>query len=115
MFIFGFISTLTLFLFFGTCPNIINEPLILLVLGLGLTYLIYIFLKQFQWNKTTLYEKFVLSAGALSFLILLTPLQELDVNRPDNTQGMIIVGIMVLIMLILLRNKLKKIITNLDE
>jgi hypothetical protein len=44
---------------------------------------------------------------ALFFFIFLTPFQELDKNRPDNTQGMFLVGIAALILLLLVRKKLK--------
>ena len=53
------------------------------------------------------YQKFALTAGAVGFLIALTPLQELDTTRPDNPRGMLIVGIIVLILLVLLARKMK--------
>ncbi|MCD6263651.1 hypothetical protein J7L60_04505 [Candidatus Bathyarchaeota archaeon] len=54
------------------------------------------------------YHKFALAAGAVAFLILLTPLQELDKSRPDNPRGMAIVGAIALILLLLMRRRLKQ-------
>ncbi|MCW3998417.1 MAG: hypothetical protein NWF10_07610 [Candidatus Bathyarchaeota archaeon] len=106
-FIIGFFVVLMLFLFFGAGPNIINEPLILMVIGLGLVIGVFLFLKRFNWSVNSLYHKFSLIAGALFFFIFLTPFQELDKNRPDNTRGMFLVGIVALILLLLVRKKLK--------
>ncbi len=108
LFVFGFLSMLSLFLLFGAGPHIINEPLILLVSGLGLVFFFFQFLKRFNWNNETLYEKFALIAGPLCFLIILTPFQELDKSRVDNIQGMLIVGIIASIILLLLRKNLKQ-------
>ena len=107
-FIIGLVSAFALFFFFGAGPNIIGNPFILMIVGLGLIYLMFRFLSQYYWNKDTLYQKFALVAGAIFFLIVLTPLQELDTNRTDNPQGMLIVGIIALILLGLLRKKLKQ-------
>lgn len=104
--IIGFLAALTFFLFFGAGPNLVSQPLILMFLGIVLLFAIFGLLKRYDWNEGTLYHKFTLVAGAVVFLIALTPLQELDKNRPDNPQGMLIVGISALIMLILLRQKL---------
>ena len=102
----GFLIALALFLYFGAGPNLVTQPLILIFLGLILIFAIFGFLKRYDWNEGTPYHKFALAAGAVAFLIALTPFQELDKNRPDNPQGMLIVGISALIMLILLRQKL---------
>jgi len=103
----GFLVALTFFLFFGAGPYIYNEPLILLIIGTGLVSFIFFFLRRYDWNEDTLYHKFALVAGSVVFLVSLTPFQELDKSRLDNTQGMLIVGIITLIMLFLLRQKLK--------
>jgi hypothetical protein len=105
----GFLIALTFFLFFGAGPYIVSEPLILLVLGVGLVFLVFRFLKRYGWNEKTLRHKFSLAAGAVGFLIALTPLQELDMSRPDSTQGMLVVGIVALLMLVLLNRKLRSI------
>lgn len=104
--IIGFLTALAFFLCFGAGPNLVTQPLILMFLGLMLLFAILGLLKRYDWNEGTLYHKFTLVAGAVVFLIVLTPFQELDKNRSDNPQGMLIVGISALIMLILLRRKL---------
>lgn len=110
----GFVVTLAFFLLFGAGAEMIGEPLILMLMGVALVFLIFSFLKRCKWNGGTLYHKFSLAAGALGFLIAITPLQELDKSRPDNPQGMLIVGIVALIMLILLRKRLKHYIDSLE-
>jgi len=104
----GFVTGMGFFLFFGAGPNLIDDPLILLIVGAGLVYVEFSFLRKYNWNKNTLYQKFTLSAGALAFLIVLTPFQEFDSSRPDNSQGMLIVGLVALVLLVLLRKRLKK-------
>jgi hypothetical protein len=104
--IIGFLTALAFFLCFGAGPNLVTQPLILMFTGLMLLFTIFSLLKRYDWNAGTLYHKFTLVAGAVVFLIALTPFQELDKNRPDNPQGMLIVGISALIMLILLRRNL---------
>jgi len=101
----GFLTALAFFLLFMAGPYLVSQPPILMILGMGLVFTIFCFLKRYNWNEETLYHKFTLVAGAVGFLIALTPLQEIDKSRPDNTQGMLIVGIIALIMLILLRQK----------
>jgi hypothetical protein len=64
------------------------------------------FLKSYEWNERALRQKFALVSGALSFLIILTPLQDLDKSRQDNPQGMLIVGIIALVLLLLLNRRL---------
>jgi hypothetical protein len=110
----GFIITLAFFLLFGVGPEIVSEPTILMLLAIALVFTTFSFLKRYEWNGRTLYHKFALAAGALGFFIAITPLQELDVNRPDNTQGMLIVGIVAVIMLILQRKRLNSYISSLE-
>jgi len=104
----GLLVAIMLFLFFMAGPYFIDQSLFLMMLGLVLIFSIFNFIKKFDWNKKTLYNKFSFTAGALCFFIVLSPLQELDTSRTDNTQGMLIVGIVSLIMLLILRKNLKK-------
>jgi hypothetical protein len=103
----GFLCASSFFLFFMVGPHIVPGAAALMLLGTGLVFAVAGFLKRYEWNARTLYHKFSLSAGALTFLIVLTPLQEFDKSRSDNPQGMLIVGIVALILLVLLRRKLK--------
>jgi len=89
-------------------PYLVPQPPALIVLGIILVYAMARFLGRYAWNNKTLYHKFSLAAGALSFLIALTPIQEFDTSRMDNPRGMLIVGITAIIMLLLLARKLKK-------
>jgi len=104
----GFLAASTLFLFFMAGPYLISQPIVLMVLGAGMIFLAYASLKRYEWNESTLYRKFALTAGAVSFLIALASLQEFDTSRPDNPQGMLIVGIAALLLLLLLRRKLRR-------
>ena len=49
-----------------------------------------------------------LIAGALTFFIVLSPLQEWDQARPDNTAGMSVVGLAVLAMLLWLGHRIRQ-------
>ena len=103
----GFLTALSLFLIFMAGPYIIPFPQVTMLLGVILIFMVASFLKRYKWDEKTLFHKFTLTAGAVTFLIVLTPLQELDKSRPDNPRGMLIVGIIALIMLLLLKRKLK--------
>ena len=103
----GLLIASSLFLLFMAGPYVIPEPLALMILGLGLVCVAAGFLKRYSWSEKTLYHKFALTAGALGFLIALTPLQEFDTTRADNPRGMLIVGIVALVLLVLLARKIK--------
>ena len=102
----GFLTAAALFLLFMAGPHIVPQPPILMMIGAAAVFVIFRFLKRYRWDDGTLYNKFALTAGAVSFLIALTPIQELDKSRPDNPQGMLVVGIAALVLLILLRRRL---------
>ena len=104
----GFLVATAFFLLFGAGPYIVRHPPILMLLGIALISIIFRFLKRYNWSRRTLYHKFALAAGALGFFIAIKPLQELDKSRPDNTQGMLMVGIVALITLILLRKRFRR-------
>ncbi len=110
----GFVTTLALFMLFGAGPNLISSPAVLVLLGIALVFAIFSLLRRYRWDEGRLYHKFALATGALGFLITLTPLQELDKSRLDNTQGMIVVGIAATIMLILVRKRLKSYLASLE-
>ena len=108
----GFLTVTAFFLLFMAGPYIIGQPVILMTIGFVLVLATFSLIKRFDWNERTLYHKFTLVAGALAFLIMLTPLQELDKSRLDNTRGMLIVGIIALFMLFYLRKRLRAYITS---
>ncbi|MBN2134039.1 MAG: hypothetical protein JW741_31335 [Sedimentisphaerales bacterium] len=53
-------------------------------------------------------HRLALIAGALSFFILLSPLQEWDEARSDNTAGMSVVGLAILAMLLCLGHRIRQ-------
>ena len=57
-------------------------------------------------------HSYLLASGALSFLIILAPIQETDKNRIDNPAGMTLVGLAFLLFLIIIgikvRSRVKK-------
>ena len=108
----GFLTATALFLLFMAGPYIISQPIVLMATGCALVLAIFGLIKRFDWNERTLYHKFSMVAGALAFLIMLAPLQELDRSRPDDTRGMLIVGIIALLMLFCLRKRLRAYITS---
>jgi len=103
----GFLVATSLFFLFMAGTYIVPQPPVLMVIGVTLIIAVFNFLRRLKWDAGALYQKFALTAGATSFLILLTPIQEFDTNRPDNTRGMLIVGIAALILLVLLRRRLR--------
>jgi len=103
---FGFSGTLAFFLILYLTPSMIESPAITIlipVLSIALSVKI---LKRYSHISEKC--RYALSSGALSFFILLAPLQETDKSRPDNPSGMTIVGLMFLIFLIWLGLKVKK-------
>lgn len=105
----GFVTALALFLVFGAGPHLIDAPAVLMLLGAALVFTVFRLLARFEWTDRRRYHKFAVTAGALGFFIALTPLQELDQSRLNNPRGMLIVGIVAAAMLLLLRDKLKKV------
>lgn len=105
----GLASTAAFFLIFWLDPYLLNHPIIVMVLGIALVLGMLKFLNRFNWKtpKSSL-DPLAIVAGALSFLILLTPLQELDATRQDNPAGMSLVGLAAIMGLLLLRSKVKK-------
>jgi len=103
----GFLAATGLFLLFIIGPYLVPRAPALMLIGAGLVFAIGNFLKRYNWNEKTLYHKFSLAAGAVAFLIALTPIQEFDQKRLDNPRGMLIVGVTALILLLLLKRKLK--------
>lgn len=105
----GFAATLALFFIHWVLPEI-NLPVILtlaslLLLGAGF----YLALRRLSgcgtWNDE---HRLALASGALTFFILLAPLQELDPARNDNPAGMTLVGLAALLLLLWLRARTRR-------
>ncbi len=108
LWIIGLASTAAFFLIFGLGPHLFAHPIIVMLLGIALLFGMLKFLSRFNWKspKSSL-NLLAIVAGALSFLIILTPLQELDAARQDNPAGMTLVGLAAIIGLLLLKRKVK--------
>jgi len=110
-FIIGVFWSAAFFLTFMALPYFVEDPFTVALLGALLSFGIATYLMRFDWKNSDLH-KLLLAAGALSFLILLAFLQELDKNRPDNTTGMSLVAIFAIIGLVLLRRKVKRLLAK---
>jgi hypothetical protein len=104
LWIIGLTSTAAFFLIFWLSPHVFNHPITVMVLGILLVFGMLKFLAHFDWNNL---NRLAIVGGALSFLIILAPLQELDVTRQDNPAGMTLVGLAAIIGLLLLKRKIR--------
>jgi len=103
----GLLGTLGFFLIFWALPFLLPPSLVML-LGALLVLSFATFLKRYQWNESNDLHRFALISGALTFFILLAPLQELDKTGTDNPQGMGLVGLAFLVGLVLLRRRIQR-------
>lgn len=104
----GLASTTAFFLIFWLGPYVLNKPIIIMLLGTALVFGMLKFLSRFDWeSREASLNRLAVVAGALSFLIILAPLQELDATRQDNPVGMTVVGLAAIIGLLLLKRKVK--------
>jgi hypothetical protein len=103
----GFLGTLAFFMIFWIGPHL-TSPLIVMVLGVSLIAGMTRFVKRFDWNPPNDMHQLALVSGALSFFIMIAPLQELDKTRTDNPVGMSLVGLAFLVGLVLFRRQIKK-------
>jgi len=108
LYIAGLAGTAAFFLIFWLGPYLFNHPIIVMAFGIALVFGMMKFLNRFDWKSpNSPLNRLAIVAGALSFLIVLTPLQELDATRQDNPAGMTIVGLFAILGLLLLKSKLK--------
>jgi hypothetical protein len=95
---------------FYVLPNLIQSqigPLVVIAVGVALILALIRHLRG-NWSMATRLHKLAICAGSLGILILLTPIQELDRSRTDNTSGMIVVGFVSVILLLLLWREIKR-------
>jgi len=90
----GLIATLGFFYLIWVLPStgvpaLLNMPLIGALAALALV----VFRRLFANARWGIERAVAASAGALTFFILLAPLQQLDTTRVDNTAGMALVGL----------------------
>jgi len=107
----GFFAALASALTFGWLPSISDgfiHPLMVCLVGVALVYGLIKYLAGFEWRKARRSHLMGLVSGPVLLFILASPLQELDVSRPDDTSGMIIVGVAFLLLLTLLWLKVRR-------
>ena len=96
----GFVATLAFFIIFWGFPAIPLPVPITVLAGVMLpAVVIWAVLRMSRdsaWNDR---HQLGLAGGALMFFVLLAPLQELDAERVDNTSGMTLVGLAMLMFL----------------
>jgi len=105
------VATLASGLVFGWLPTLSDgflHPLLVCVVGVTLVYGVVRYLAGFEWRKARRSQLMGLVSGPVLFFILVSPLQELDASRPDDTSGMIIVGATFLLLLTLLWLKIRR-------
>jgi hypothetical protein len=102
----GFLSTISFFLILYLAPNLTPNPEIVIILPILLIGLVIHMLRRYRHISEKC--RYALACGALSFLIILAPLQEMDTSRQDNPAGMTLIGLLVLIFLIWLFFKVKQ-------
>jgi len=105
-----FVSALAGFAFFlgfYSLPSIVPWPIVMLY-GPVLVFLMVRFLKGFNWReRTSDMHVLALVGGALMFMIVFAPLQELDKSRKDVTAGMSLVALAFAIGLVWLGQRIK--------
>lgn len=105
----GFLATLFFFLINWVWPNL-NVPVLITLLGTvvlagAALKIIQNMSRSGAWDEA---RQLALAGGALSFFIMLAPLQEMDQTRVDNTRGMTVVGLAAIIVLIWLWKRANK-------
>ncbi len=96
----GFSLTLTFFVTFGALPHIIPFPLFAMLIGFLLVMCFALLIFRLSRRGINDLHRYLLASGALSFLVILAPIQEMDMNRIDNPAGMTLVGLAFLLFLI---------------
>ena len=113
----GFFAALASALTFGWLPSksdSVIQPLLVCVAGVAMVYGVVRYLAGFEWRKARRSHLMGLVSGPVLLFILVSPLQELDASRPDDTSGMIIVGAAFLLFLTLLWLKVRRNDTHLS-
>jgi len=106
LWLFGFTWVITFYLISWVSPYILRSPILTALILTIQLYLCYRYLAGIDWKASNRRDLLALIIGLLSFWIILAPLQELDnPNRPDNTAGMSLVGLGILILLLWLWRK----------
>ncbi len=111
----GFLGTLALFFLAWVPPNTSVHPTITILLMAGLVILVGWAVIRLsgggmKWSDK---HKLAMGSGALGFFIVLAPLQEFDKKRSDNTAGMALVGLAMLLLLLWICMRMRRSEANL--
>jgi len=105
----GFISTLTFFAILWGFPSTRIHPVVAILCMAVLTVAVYWIVTNGLGRgilRSDLHQC-ALASGALGFLVLIAPIQELDPKRTDNTTGMMVVALATVILLVWLNRCVK--------
>lgn len=103
----GFGATLAFFLIHWVLPALKVPVLLTVVAAVGLVVGVARTVGRWARRGLTDLQRLALAGGALTFFVLLAPLQELDEARPDNTAGMALVGLGMLVFLLRLWRRVR--------
>lgn len=103
----GFGATLAFFLIHWVLPALKVPVLLTVVAAVGLVVGVARTVGRWARRGLTDLQRLALAGGALMFFVLLAPLQELDEARPDNTAGMALVGLGMLVFLLWLWRRVR--------
>ncbi len=106
----GFLAMIAFMIIFWVLPNTATPPQVIIFIGLLLVILVGWLVMRFSGNFTAWADthKLALASGPLTVFILMTPIQEFDAARTDNTTGMAVVGLAALVFLVWLYWKTRR-------
>ncbi len=93
MWLLTFLWSLTFIAIYWFIPNV--QPYPQVVMGLGILHFLFLLklLSRYSWRTMPPHCIYALASGPVTLLVALTPIHELSAaTRPDNPQGMLIVG-----------------------
>jgi len=104
----GFGATLIFFLIHWVLPTLDTPVLLTMLAAVALAVVVvWTVHRMSRGGVWTDAHRLALAGGALTFFVLLAPLQELDPMRPDNTAGMALVGLGMLVFLLWLWRRVR--------
>ena len=98
----GFAAMISFIIIFWVLPEFIVLPLVIVILGVLMLGGFYWLVRRLSGNFSTWGDihQLALVSGPLTIFMIMTPIQEFDPNRTDNTTGMTLVGILMLVFLV---------------
>jgi len=105
----GFLWMMSFFFVYWALPYIIPYPTVTSLIGILQGASIAFYLSRFNWQTADIKHSLAIIYGIITFFIILAPLQELDnPNRPDDTSGMSLVGLIFAFLLALIWKRATK-------